>query len=110
MASLSELWSRGRRKWSLSHEGENGPKGLSVAGDVPDTLAAIRKDMEDLQLAHGGDDTNIDYIFEIPLKVAQSLVGFKHDEVRHHLIGGRFNVMSIAGPKSGILNRLFSRR
>jgi len=62
MASSSELWSGGKRKWWLSHEGENGPKGLSVAGDVPDTLAAIRKEMEDLQLAQGGDDAGVDYI------------------------------------------------
>jgi hypothetical protein len=65
--------------------------------------------MEDLQLAEGGDNANVDYIFEIPLKVAQSLVGFKHDEVCDHLIGGRFDVMSIATPETGILNRLFGR-
>jgi hypothetical protein len=100
MASSSELWSGGKRKWWLSHEGENGPKGLSVAGEVPSTFAAIRKEMEDLKLAEGGDNANVDYIFEIPLKVAQSLVGFKHDEVCDHLIGGRFDVMSIATPKN----------
>jgi hypothetical protein len=44
--------------------------------------------MEELQLAEGGDDAGVDYIFEIPLKVAQSLVGFKHDENCAHLIGG----------------------
>ncbi len=109
MASSSELWSGGKRKWWLSHEGENGPKGLSVAGEVPSTFAAIRKEMEDLQLAEGGDNAKVDYIFEIPLKVAQSLVGFRHDEVCDHLIGGRFDVMSIATPKTGILNRLFRR-
>jgi hypothetical protein len=65
--------------------------------------------MEDLQLAEGGDNANVDYIFEIPLKVAQSLVGFKHDEVCDHLIGGRFDVMSSATPKTGIPNRLFGR-
>jgi hypothetical protein len=41
MASSSEMWSGGKRKWWLSHEGENGPKGLSTldrrrtAGGIP---------------------------------------------------------------------------
>jgi hypothetical protein len=99
MASSAELWSKGDRKWWLSHEGENGPKGLEVDGEPPDIYPAIRKEMEDLQLAEGGDDAGVDYIFEIPLKIAQTLVGFKHDESCPHLIGGHFEVMSrIARP------------
>jgi hypothetical protein len=94
MASSAELWSGGKRKWWLSHEGEKVPKGLVVDGDPPAVLPAIRKEMEELQLAEGGDDAGVDYIFEIPLRVAQSLVGFKHDEDCAHLIGGRFTVMS----------------
>jgi hypothetical protein len=93
MASSSELWSGGKRKWWLSHEGEKGPKGLSVEGVLPEAFPAIRKEMEELQLAEGGDDAEVDYIFEIPLKVAQSLVGFKHDKDCAHLIGGHFVVM-----------------
>jgi hypothetical protein len=50
-----------------------------------------------------------DYIFEIPLKVAQTLVGLKHDESCPHLIGGRFEVMSRIAPKSNPLSRLFGR-
>ena len=75
----------GRGSWP-SHEGEDGPNGLSVAGEVPRTLAEIQKEMEDLQLAEGGDDAGVDHIFEIPFKVAQSLLGFKHDEDPAHLI------------------------
>ena len=88
MASSSQVWSGGKRKWWISHEGENGPKGLSVDGDPPEAFPSVRKEMEELQLAEGGDDAGVDYIFEIPLKVAQSLVGFKHDENCAHLVGG----------------------
>jgi hypothetical protein len=109
MASSSEFWSSGKKQWSMSHEGEHGPKGLSVEGNVPEVFPAIRKEMEDTQLAEGGDDADVDYIFEIPLKVAQSLVGFKHDEDSQHLIGGIFHVMSHAPPKAGILSRLLKR-
>jgi hypothetical protein len=109
MASSTELWSSGKKKWWISHEGEHGPKGLSVEGNVPEVFPAIRKEMEDMQLAEGGDDADVDYIFEIPLKVAQSLVGFKHDEDSQHLVGGIFHVMSQAPPKAGILSRLLKR-
>jgi hypothetical protein len=109
MASSSKLWTNGERKWWLSHEGESGPKGLAIEGEVPDVFSAIQKEMEDLQLAEGGEDADVDYIFEIPLKVAQSLVGFKHDDDSTHLIRGRFHVMSKAAPKTGILTRLFKR-
>jgi hypothetical protein len=109
MASSSELWSSGKQRWWLSHEGENGPEGLSVKGNLPEVFPAIRKEMGELQLAEGGDDADVDYIFEIPLKVAQSIVGFKHDEDSPHLIGGIFHVMSQVPPKAGILSRLLKR-
>jgi len=109
MASSSELWSGGRRKWWISHEGENGPKGLSVGGDLPEAFPAVRKEMEELQLAEGGVTAGVDYIFEIPLKIAQTLVGFKHDETCEHLIGQHFMVMSRDTPKTSILSRLLKR-
>lgn len=106
MASSSELWSEGKRKWSVSHEGEDGPHGLSVVGGVPKTLTGIREEYEERQNAEGGDNADVDYIFEIPLKVAQSLVGFKHDEESAHLIGGQFAVMSRVTPRTGIFGWL----
>jgi hypothetical protein len=109
IASSAELWSKGDRKWWLSHEGENGPKGLEVDGEPPEIYPAIRKEMEDLQLAEGGDEAGVDYLFEIPLEVAKSLVGFKHDEICTHLIGKHFDVMSRIAPKSNPLSRLLGR-
>jgi hypothetical protein len=107
MASSSELWSRGRRKWSISHEGENGPKGLSIDGEVPDSFSSIRAEMERTQSAAGGDQADVDYIFEIPLKVAQSVVGFKHDEKCSHMHGERFVVLSKQSSKKGFMRKLF---
>src|SRR5450755_3734299 len=93
MASSSEMWSCGKRKWWLSHVGENGPKGLDVDGDLPDTYPGIRKELETAQLEAGGDDADVDFIFEIPLSVAQSLVGFKHDEICQRIVNNRYVVL-----------------
>jgi hypothetical protein len=110
MASSAEFWSKGKRQWWISHEGECGPKGLDVDGNPPEVYPSIRKEMEASQLAKGGDKAEVDYIFEIPLEVAKSLVGFKHDEICPHIIGGRFEVMARAVPKANPLSRLFGRK
>ena len=103
MASASELWRGGTRTWWISHEGEDGPKGLAVEGDMPDCFASIRREMEDAQRAAGGNAAGVDYIFEIPLRVAHTLVGFKHDEVTPE----PFVVLSRSVPKKGLIRRLF---
>ena len=103
MASSSELWRGGKRKWWISHEGEDGPKGLAAEGDLPECFASIRREMEEAQRAAGGDAAGVDYIFEIPLRVARTLVGFKHDEVMQ----GQFVVLSRPVPKKGFIGRLF---
>lgn len=107
MASSSELWSLGIRKWWISHEGENGPKGLSFEGELPGCFSSIRAEMEKTQSAAGGDEADADYIFEIPLKVAQSIVGFKHDEDCPHMQGERFVVLAKEGQKKGFMRKLF---
>lgn len=112
MASSAEMWSRGKRTWRLSHEGEDGPKGLEAEGELPESYLPIRKQMELQQLEEGGDAAGVDYLFEIPLLVAKSLVGFKHDEDDPHLVDKQYIVLtrnsSSAGPAPrGFLRRLF---
>ena len=107
MASSSELWDRGKRRWAIAHLGEDGPKGLAVEGDLPECFAPIRREMEEAQRAAGGDAAGVDHIFEIPLKVAQTLVGFKHDEVCPHMTDEQFVVLSRSAPKKGLIARLF---
>jgi hypothetical protein len=93
MASSAELWSGGRRTWWISHEGEDGPKGLETDGALPASFSAIRSELEEAQRAEGGDDAEVDYLFDIPLRVAQSIVGFKHDEDCSHMNGAPFVVL-----------------
>ena len=109
MASSAEFWSGGVRIWWISHEGENGPKGLSTDGDLPEGFSPIRIEMEEAQRSAGGDDVGVDYLFEIPLRVAQSIVGFKHDEACPHLTEGQFAVLSRRPLNKGFFGKLFSR-
>lgn len=109
MASSSEMWSGGERQWWLSHEGEGGPKGLDTDGRLPECFAKIRDEMEKAQQAEGGDRADVDHIFEIPLKVAQQLVGFKHDEDCPHIINNEFAVLSRPPQRRDFLSRIFRK-
>ncbi len=109
MASSAELWSAGKRKWWISHEGENGPKGIETDGDLPESFAPARKAMEEKQRIEGGDNAGVDYIFEIPLLVAQSLVGFKHDEDCPFMTEGEFVVMARTALKKGFFATLLGK-
>lgn len=109
MASSAELWMGGTRKWWLSHEGKDGPKGLDTDGELPQCFTSIREEMEGSQRVEGGDDADVDYIFEIPLKVAQALVGFKHDENYEPIVEGGFMVLSGGRSEKGFLSRLFGK-
>jgi len=77
------------------------------AADTP--FASIRKEMEQSQAAAGGDNARVDSIFEIPLKVAQSIVGFKHDEVCSHLVDDQYVVLSRPATGGGFFGRLFRK-
>ena len=111
MASSSEYWSGGQRIWALSHEGEDGPKGLAIEGAPPACFTEIRRRMEDTQAAEGGDAADVDYIFEIPLFVAKALVGFKHDERCDLMLDPAFSVLSRSEPqRSGWLGRMFRKK
>lgn len=109
MASSAELWVSGNRKWWVSHEGENGPKGLDTEGQLPQCFASIREEMEDVQRAEGDDDADVDYIFEIPLKVSQTVVGFKHDENYESVVEGSFMVLSGGKREKRFLSHLFGK-
>ncbi len=110
MASSSEMWSGGSRKWWISHEGIDGPQGLDTSGDLPAVFPQIRREMEAQQLAEGGETADVDFIFEIPLLVAKSITGFKHDEVCQHVVGDVFEIMAEGSRPSSLLSRFFGKR
>lgn len=66
------------------HEEKAAPPELVAEGELPEGFAAIRTAMEEAQKTADGRYADVDYLFEIPLRTARQLVGFKHDEERPH--------------------------
>jgi hypothetical protein len=110
MASSSEFWSHGSLKWRISHEGIDGPKGLDFSGELPNDFHKVKSEMEAKQKQEGGDEANVDYIFEIPLLVAKSITGFKHDQVCPHVLGNEFKIMRKETENVGLFSRLFRKK
>ncbi|MEO0796669.1 MAG: hypothetical protein AAFX93_15985 [Verrucomicrobiota bacterium] len=109
MTSIAERWSKGACQWRIAHEGIDGPSGLETSGALPVDFSTIKVEMEDAQKTAGGDQADVDYIFEIPLLVAKSIVGFKHDEDCAHLIDNTFQVMERPHRKGGFWSRLLGK-
>ena len=83
MYSEASGWRDGQRFWLVTHAGEDGPKDVAATGALPAAYAAIRDRLLAQQQAAGGAKAEVDYLFDIPVDLAQSLVGFKHDQMHH---------------------------
>jgi len=73
MCSEAAGWNDGVKTWSVIHEAEKGDKDLRTEGDMPAVFAAIRDRLI------GEQDEQVDYLFEIPVELAESLTGYRHD-------------------------------
>jgi hypothetical protein len=80
MWSTAELWRDGTEIWRVEHDAQEGMCHLSPSGLLPDVYSAIEKEFREKQEQAGGEDSDTDYFFEIPLQTAKSIAGFKHDE------------------------------
>jgi hypothetical protein len=80
MASASFFYKSGRRVWNLLHDCEKGPYHLEVDGNPPEILCEIRERLFAEQDAEGGEEADVDFAFDVPIKVAETLTGFVHND------------------------------
>ena len=82
MYQSAAFWDGGREIWSVQHRGGDCEiMDLVVKGSPPDTLRELHARHLAEQEAEGGADADVDYIAEIPLELARSITGFKHDAI-----------------------------
>ena len=80
MASSSEAWRNGRRLWHVEHLASKDISDLGTFGHLPENFDQIEREYRQRQAAEDSSKPEVDYIFDIPLKLAQTITGFKHDE------------------------------
>jgi hypothetical protein len=77
MFSRAALYENGAQTWAVTHDAQEGLHDLHISGAPPEPLDAIR---ERLTGAQNADETGeVDFIFDIPVELAQSLTGYRHD-------------------------------
>jgi hypothetical protein len=73
MCSAATGWKNGKEVWAVIHEAERGLEHLAEDGRLPPELAAIRDRL-------GAEEADgVDYIFDVPVELAEALTGFRHD-------------------------------
>ncbi len=80
MCSSAAGWRDGQCTWSIAHDAQQDMLDLTTSGQPPDSFRQIRSKLLAQQEAEGGTKAEVDLVFDIPLQVAKSIVGFKHDE------------------------------
>jgi hypothetical protein len=78
MFSRACAWSKGAEVWSVAHDAQRTRFDLETSGALPPFFAELRDQILAPPAAED-HDSDVDYIFDVPLAVAQRLTGFKHD-------------------------------
>lgn len=73
-------YSGGGEAWRVVRNPEEDFHHLEATGALPPAFAAIREEVFAQQAAEGGEDAGCDFICEAPIRLAESICGFRHDE------------------------------
>lgn len=108
MYSAASEYRRGRLVWRVSHQGDKDVFDLSAEGELPKEFEDVKREIWAQQEAENAGPAEVDHIFEIPLRVARGICGFKHDDADEDDDGLEFTRL-IVPPAPSFLSRLFGR-
>jgi hypothetical protein len=76
MWSSATGWKNGKQIWSIVHDAQKNSDHLHAKGELPPVFAGVRDNLIRAQR----NDSDVDYIFDIPVQVAEAITGFKYDQ------------------------------
>ena len=79
MLSSANYFEGGNYVWFVGHNAQEGIFDLQTEGILPTQFDTIKSRLVDQQNAEGGEVADVDFIFDVPLELAKSICGFKHD-------------------------------
>lgn len=100
MCSCAACWRGGQRVWSVYHDsgGRSGNLHLDIKGEPPPAFAEIRGRLMSEQEAAGGKKAGVDFVFDVPVELARSVAGYRHDHDIPELSKLAFEVLTRAQP------------
>jgi len=111
MFSEARGYEDGAQVWRVSHDPDRDQSlySLQTEGAPPAQLEAIVREAKAEQDKEGGEDAGVDFIFDVPLRLAHSICGFNVSEGDPQYLC--FSVLRRIGAecakKPGLLARLF---
>jgi hypothetical protein len=69
---------------------------LDVIVTAPADLAGIRKRLIEAQDADGGEEADVDHIYDVPAELAKILTGFRHDQDTPGVTGDAYHILEPA--------------
>ena len=93
MFSSISAWCGGTLSWSVVHDSEKGHYHVEVHGQIPPVFASVRDPLKAAQDAAGGDKSDTDFIYDVPIELARALTGFRHDQDISEVEGDAFHVL-----------------
>jgi hypothetical protein len=81
MCSHAAYWRDGQQIWSVYHNGgDRGTYDLQIQGNPPHHFSEIRDRLNSQQVQAGGEKADVDHIFDVPVELARSITGYRHDQ------------------------------
>ena len=108
MVSAAGGWNNGHRVWSVMHDGQRSVKHLETKGDLPAAFAGIRDKLLAQQQAEVEGENAVDHMFDVPVELAKTLTGYRHDAQAPTVHDTPFEVL--AGDPPSLFKKLFGGR
>ncbi len=80
MVSAVTMYADGALVWRVEHDAQQDIYHLSVKGLPPAQLDEIYASLKQRQDEEGGSDAEVDHIFDVPVALAESITGYRHDK------------------------------
>lgn len=80
MWSTIQAYADGVLAWSVEHNPEEGISHLDVVGEPPPQYLALRDRLLAEQEAEGGEEADVDLIFDLPALLSEALCGYQPEQ------------------------------
>ena len=112
MFSSCNYFENGDSRWFVGHDSQNGIYHIESEGILPSKFTEVSERLFAAQESEGGEASDVDLVFDIPLELAESICGFKHDKWQFDwgepkFIAAAGSTSGADGAKRGLFKRFF---
>ena len=87
-------------KWSVTHDAQQGRDHLATVGELPPEFNSILSQLRARQQLADKSKRRVDFIFDVPVELARSIVGYRYDRDVPGISGKAFEVLVGGSPRN----------